>query len=495
MDFSFNSAELFVLLPEIMLLTLASLVLVIDAYVPDNARNFTYQLSQGSLIATMLGVFASMPQQTTYAMSGTYVSDPMAAILKIAILAVVFFAFVYSRSYLRDRNFFRGEYYVLGLFATLGMMIMVSASNLLTIYLGLELLSLSMYAMVAMHRDSKPATEAAMKYFVLGAIASGMLLYGMSIIYGATGTLDLATLATTATSSGENVQMLMFGLVFLIVGLAFKFGAVPFHNWMPDVYEGSPTAVTLFIASAPKIAAFAMLIRLLVDGLIGLKSGMAGDVESVYLGWQGMLIILAVLSMVLGNLVAIAQTNIKRMFAYSTISHVGFLFMGALTATETGYAASMFYAITYAIMSSAGFGMIILLSREGFEAENISDFKGLNERSPWYAFLMMVTVLSMAGVPPMVGFWAKLAVLNEVIQAGFLWVAIVAAIFSVIGAFYYLRVVKAIYFDKPEEGAAELIINEDKSLQTALSVNGLAILGLGFFPSALLTICTAALVG
>lgn len=488
MDFSFNNAELFVLLPEITLLTLASLVLVIDAYVPDNARNFTYQLSQGTLIATLLSVFASMPQQTTYAMSGTYVSDPMATILKISILAIVFFAFIYSRTYLRDRHFFRGEYYVLGLFATLGMMVMVSASNLLTIYLGLELLSLSMYAMVAMHRDSKPATEAAMKYFVLGAIASGMLLYGMSIIYGVTGTLDLATLA--ATNADNNSQMLMFGLVFIIVGLAFKFGAVPFHNWMPDVYQGSPTAVTLFIASAPKIAAFAMLIRLLVDGLIGLKSGMS--VESVYLGWQGMLIILAVLSMVIGNLVAIAQTNIKRMFAYSTISHVGFLFMGALTATETGYAASMFYAITYAIMSTAGFGMIILLSREGFEADNIADFKGLNARSPWYAFLMMITVLSMAGVPPMVGFWAKLAVLNEVIQAGFLWVAIVAAIFSVIGAFYYLRVVKAIYFDTPDES---MTICEDKSLQTALSVNGLAILGLGFFPSALLTICTAALVG
>ncbi len=493
MDFSFNSAELFVLLPEIILLTLASLVLVIDAYVADNARNFTYQLSQGALLATLLATFISMPQQATYAMSGTYISDPMAAILKISILIVVFFAFIYSRTYLRERNFFRGEFYVLGLFATLGMMVMVSASNLLTIYLGLELLSLSMYAMVAMHRDSKPATEAAMKYFVLGAIASGMLLYGMSIIYGVTGTLDLATLASTVTTTGDNTQMLLFGLVFLIVGLAFKFGAVPFHNWVPDVYEGAPTAVTLFIASAPKIAAFAMLIRLLVDGLIGLKSGISGNVENVYLGWQGMLIVLAVLSMIIGNVVAIVQTNIKRMFAYSTISHVGFLFMGALTATETGYAASMFYVITYAIMSSAGFGMIILLSREGFEADNIADFKGLNERSPWYAFLMMIVVLSMAGVPPMVGFWAKLTVLNEVIQAGFLWVAIVAVIFSVIGAFYYLRVVKAIYFDKPEADIPT--ISSDKSLQTAISINALAILALGLFPSALLTICTVALVG
>jgi NADH-quinone oxidoreductase subunit N len=484
MDFSFNSAELLVLMPEIILLTMATLILVIDAFLSDKNRNFTYQLAQISLLITAVAVLLTWPGQVSYAMSGTYVADEFAASLKLAVLLMVAWAFIYSRPYLIDRDFFRGEYYVLGLFAVLGMLVMISAANLLTIYLGLELLSLSMYVMVAMHRDSKPATEAAMKYFVLGAIASGMLLYGMSIIYGATGSLDLRVIAEVTAHSHQ--QMLMFGLVFIMVGLAFKFGAVPFHQWVPDVYQGAPTAVTLFIASAPKIAAFAMLIRLLAEGLGGLNTGFSGETESVYLGWQGMLIGLAVLSIVLGNLVAIVQTNIKRMFAYSTISHVGFLFMGALTATATGYAASMFYVITYALMSLAAFGIIILLSRRGFEADQLDDFKGLNQRSPWYAFLMLMVLLSMAGIPPLVGFWAKLMVLSEVIQAGFLWLAIVAVLFSVIGAFYYLRVIKMMYFDSPQ---GELIICADPSLRAAIAVNGLLILGLGLYPGGLMSLC------
>ena len=356
---------------------------------------------------------------------------------------------------------------------------MVSAHSLLTIYLGLELLSLSLYAMVASDRDSIPGSEAAMKYFVLGALASGMLLYGMSMLYGATGSLDLAEIAAALSTPGENSMILIFGLCFIVVGLAFKFGAVPFHMWIPDVYDGAPTAVTLFIGSAPKIAAFAMAMRLLVESL-----------GSLSVDWQGMLVILAVLSLALGNVIAIAQTSMKRMLAYSTISHVGFLLLGILAGTEAGYSAAMFYAITYAVMAIGGFAMIILLSRAGFEGDQLDDFKGLNDRSPWFAFIMLILMFSMAGVPPTVGFYAKLSVLQAVIDINMVWLAIVAVAFSIIGAFYYIRVVKLMYFDKP---TSDEPLHTHTDMQIALSFNGLLVLGLGIFPGGLLALCSRVL--
>jgi NADH-quinone oxidoreductase subunit N len=479
------------LLPEMLLLTMACLILVIDAYLPKSLQGLTYQLTQGSLIGTALLILAAMPSERVLAMNDMVVIDPMGAVLKLFIVLIVFIAFIYSRDYLRDRKMLQGEYFVLGLFAALGMMVMVSAHSLLTIYLGLELLSLSLYAMVAMHRESQQASEAAMKYFVLGALASGMLLYGMSMLYGVTGTLDLAELASAIGEESEQRTILVFGLVFIVVGLGFKLGAVPFHMWIPDVYQGAPTAVTLFISSAPKIAAFAMLMRLLVDGMEGLYVGLQPDgTHSAWGGWQGMLILLSILSMAMGNIIAIAQRNIKRMLAYSTIAHVGYLMLGVIAANEAGYAASMFYVIVYALMTLGAFGMIILLSRAGFEAEHIDDFRGLNERSPWYAFIMLIMMLSMAGVPPMIGFWAKWSVLAQVIKADFLWLAIVAVLFALIGAFYYLRIVWMMYFEKPQDMT---VIEASMDMRVALSANALVILGLGIMPHSLMAVCLGAL--
>jgi NADH-quinone oxidoreductase subunit N len=467
------------LLPEILLLTMACLILVIDAYLPEQLRNLTYQLTQGTLLGTALLILANYPQQPTLAMNDLFISDPLSGLLKFFIVIVVFWVFIYSRRYLRDHNMFKGEYFVLGLFAVLGMMVIVSAHNLLTIYLGLELLSLSLYAMVAMYRDSPSATEAAMKYFVLGALASGLLLYGISILYGITGTLDLAELAQALTQDSEHNTIMVFGLVFVVVGLAFKLGAVPFHMWVPDVYQGAPTAVTLFISTAPKLAAFAMLMRLLVDGMPQLQAD-----------WQQILILLAILSMAIGNIVAISQTNIKRMLAYSTISHVGFLMLGVLTATPAGYAASLFYVVVYTLMSLGGFGVILLLSRGGFEAERLDDFKGLNERNSWYAFIMLILMLSMAGVPPFLGFWAKWSVLTQVVQAELVWLAVAAVFFAIIGAFYYLRIIKLMYFDKSEN---LMIIEAGMDMRVALSVNALVILLLGLMPHTLMSICLSAI--
>ena len=462
-------------MPEIFLLTMVCAILIIDLFLKDESRGATYMLSLIALMATAFLSFSNYSDQSISTFNGSFILDPMATILKIAVCIVVIGVFIYAKDYLKDRNIYKGEYFLLGLFGVLGMMVMISAGNFLTVYLGLELLSLSMYAMIAMQRDSSVASEAAMKYFILGAIASGMLLYGMSMVYGVTGSLDLATI-NKAVAGADRVVM-SFGLVFIILGIAFKLGAVPFHMWMPDVYHGSPTSVTLYIASAPKIAAFAMMYRLLVDGL----SGMHAD-------WQMILIILSVLSMVLGNIIAIAQSNIKRMFAYSTISHVGFIIMGVVSGTQAGYGAAMFYAIAYAIMSVGGFGMIVLLSRAGFEAENIEDFKGLNQKSPWFAFVMMAILFSMAGVPPFLGFWAKISVLQEAINSGLLWFAIVGVVASVIGAFYYLRVVKVIYFDKPVD---ETPLQASMDIRLALSVNGLAILAIGLYPTALIALCVS----
>ena len=472
-------------IPEIFVLGMACLILIVDLFLREDNRIVTYLLTQATLVGAAIFTLSSYPDQPILTFSDTFVRDRMGDVLKVFIYLITAVVFLYSRDYLRTRQLYQGEYFVVGLFAVLGMMVLVSAHSLLTVYLGLELLSLSLYTMVAMRRDSLEASEAAMKYFVLGALASGLLLYGMSMLYGVTGTLDIAQINAAVAHSvqagqgaGTNV-VLVFALVFIIIGVMFKLGAAPFHMWIPDVYHGAPTSVTLFIAGAPKIAAFAMLMRLMVEGL--------GD---LHVHWQDMLIILAVLSMAVGNIIAIAQTNLKRMLAYSTIAHVGFLLLGILSGSPLGYSAAMFYIIAYAIMSVGGFGMIILLSRAGFEADRLDDFKGLNQRSPWFAFMMLILMFSMAGVPPTLGFYAKLSVLQAVVQADLAWLAIVAVLLSVIGAFYYLRIIKLMYFDQPEDATP---LDASLDMRVAMTANGLAVLALGIFPGALLALCASAL--
>jgi len=474
----FEPSTLIPVLPEIFVLTLACAVLLVDLFVTEQQRILTYAVAQiGLVAAAVLTLWVGSPH-TDIVFDGAYIRDPMSDVLKVAICLITLGVFVYSKDYLRDRGLFKGDFYLLGLFATLGMMVMASANGFLTIYLGLELLSLSLYAMVAIDRDSKLASEAAMKYYVLGALASGMLLYGISMIYGATGALDFPGVAQAVGAGGGDKVVLAFGLVFVVIGLAFKLGAVPFHMWIPDVYQGAPTATTVFLGSAPKIAAFALAMRLLVDGL-----------DSLQLDWQGMLAILAVLSMAVGNLAAIAQANIKRMLAYSTISHVGFLLLGVLAAKPSGYTAAMFYAIVYALMALGAFGVVMLLSRGGFEAESLADYKGLNQRSPWFAGMMLLLMFSMAGVPPTVGFFAKLFVLQAVVEIGMVWLAVVAVAFSIIGAYYYIRIVKLMYFDQPDTDAPLIAGWDTRAL---LSLNGLAMLFLGVFPAGLLSVCASA---
>lgn len=468
---------------EIFVLGMACIILIVDLFLNERTRVLTYYLTQLTLLIAAVLTLSLHDKQPVLTFNGSYISDSMSAVLKLFIYLVSAVAFLYSRDYIRSRALYKGEYFVLGLFAVLGMMVMVSAHSLLTIYLGLELLSLSLYAMVALQRDSAVASEAAMKYFVLGALSSGLLLYGMSMLYGATGSLGIAhinaALGANADSAQQQNRVLIFGLVFVLIGIVFKLGSAPFHMWIPDVYHGAPTSVTLFIAGASKIAAFAMLMRLLVEGL--------GELHAQ---WQGMVIVLALLSMAVGNIIAIAQANLKRMLAYSTISHVGFLLLGILSGTQVGYSASMFYIIVYALMSIGGFGMIILLSRAGFEADTLDDFKGLNQRSPWFAFMMLILMFSMAGVPPTVGFYAKLSVLQAVVEADLTWLAVVAVLFSVIGAFYYLRIIKLMYFDRPVD---KIPLAPSFDMRLAMSANGLAVLGLGIFPSGLLTLCAQAL--
>lgn len=466
-------------MPEMFVLGMACLVLVVDLFLDERNRAATYWLSQLTLAGAAALTVILHGDQPVSAFNGMFVNDAMGDVLKVFIYLMTAGVFLYARDYLKARGLLKGEFYVLGLFATLGMMVMVSAHNFLTVYLGLELLSLALYALVAFDRDSLVAAEAATKYFVLGALASGMLLYGISILYGVTGSLDILEVSDYVAANASADRFLMFGLVFVLVGVAFKLGAVPFHMWIPDVYHGAPTAITLFVSTAPKIAAFAMLMRLLVDGL--------GELHG---SWQDMVTLLVLLSLAIGNIIAVAQTNIKRMLAYSTISHVGFLLLGVVAGTAEGYAAAMFYIVVYALMSLGGFGMVILLSRAGFEADKLDDFKGLNERNPWFAFMMLLLMFSMAGVPPTVGFYAKLLVLNAVVNVDMVWLAAVAVLFAIIGAFYYLRIVKLMYFDKPEDSSA-LVVNTDVRL--ALSANGLAVLVLGIFPGQLIALCTAAI--
>ena len=477
----FVQPDLMPALPEMVMLAMTCLVLVVDLFLPQEKRGFTLLLSVATLVATIAAVTLVAPVTTVSSFGGSFVFDQLAVVLKIAVCAVTILVFVYSRDYLIDNGIYKGEYYVLGLFATLGMMVMISAHSFLLVYLGLELLSLSLYAMIAFKRNSLSASESAMKYFVLGAMASGLLLYGISIFYGITGTLDLNQVS--AAVSGQFAQhpvALGFALTFIVVGLSFKLGAVPFHMWLPDIYQGSPTSVTLFIGTAPKIAGFAMAIRLLVDGL--------GDLQ---VDWSQMLIALAIASMAIGNIIAIAQTNFKRMLAYSTISHVGFILLGILSATANGYASAMFYTLTYAITAAVAFGVLLVLNRKGFEAENISDLSGLNDSNPWYAALLAIAMFSMAGVPPTVGFYAKLSVLQAVVQVEMVWLAVAAVLFSVIGLFYYLRIVKVMYFDKPLPQQTTTI-KEALDVKLLLSANSLSLILLGMFPSTLMAYCILA---
>ena len=465
--------------PEIWVLSMACIILLVDLFLREERQGIIHLLAMIALIfaaiITLRADYLHNGLRSASAFNGSFLRDPMGDVFKLFTYFALAFVFIYAKFYLRQFRIFRADFYTLSLFALLGVMLLISADSLLMIYLGLEMTSLATYALVAYDRDSTRGSEAAMKYFVLGSMASGMLLYGMSMIYGATGSLDLNTIGAAVSVAGRDDVILVFGLAFLVVGLAFKLGAAPFHMWIPDVYHGAPAGITLFIASVPKMAAVAMSFRLLQTGLGGLH----GD-------WQQMLAVLALLSIVLGNIAAIAQTNIKRMLAYSTISHMGFMLLGFLPGSHEGYGAAMYYIIVYSLMSAAAFGMIILLSANGVEAENLDDFKGLNQRNNWYAAVMAMVMFSMAGVPVFVGFFAKWLVIQAALNAGLVWLAIVAVVFAVVGAFYYLRVVKLMYFDEPK---TEQAIVAPVDFRAALSLNGILMIGLGIFSSSLIAVC------
>jgi NADH-quinone oxidoreductase subunit N len=481
--------DLYPAAPEIFLLLMSFLVLFVDLIFGATHRWMTAMLTVITLLGCAAITLVTSDGQTTLTFANMFVDDLLSDFLKLMTYLAVIMMLVYSRQYLADRGLDKGEFYLLVLYATLGMMVMISAANFLTMYLGLELMSLSLYGLVAIDRDSKRATEAAMKYFTLGALASGLLLYGMSMIYGATGSLEIEGVAQALYHGQSEKTVLVFGLVFLVAGIAFKLGLVPFHMWIPDVYHGAPTAVTMFIGSAPKFAAFAMALRLLVYALLGLA-----------VDWQKMLLIMAVLSIGLGNLAAIAQTNIKRMLAYSAISHMGYMVLGLMSGVVGGqidaftainaYSSALYYTVAYVLMSLGAFGMVLLLSRAGYEAENLEDFKGLNKRSPWFAAMMLIIMFSMAGIPFFIGFFAKFAVLLAAIKAGYTAVAVIAVMFSLVGAFFYLRVVKLMYFDTPVDSAP---ITAGLDLRVLLSLNGLAVAGFGLFPDAVMMVCTTTL--
>jgi NADH-quinone oxidoreductase subunit N len=484
---NFITPDLYPAMPEIFLLVMACVILLTDALLGRAQRWITAALTLITLAGCALITYQTMDGQVVLTFSNMFVDDLLADFLKLLLYLAVIVVVIYSRDYLVARQLDKGEYYLLVLFATLGMMVMISAAHFLTIYLGLELLSLSLYALVAIDRDSPRATEAAMKYFVLGALASGLLLYGMSMVYGATGTLEIGGVAQALHLGVANKTVLVFGLVFIVSGIAFKLGAVPFHMWVPDVYHGAPTPITLLIASAPKLAAFAMAMRLLVYGLFELAAH-----------WQTMLMLLALLSIAIGNLAAIAQTNIKRMLAYSAISHMGFMLLGLMSGTVgpdkhfalNAYSSALYYVVAYVIMSLGSLGMVLLMSRAGYEAEHLDDFKGLNQRSPWFAAVMMAIMFSMAGVPFFVGFFAKFSVLLAAVDAGHVAVAVFAVMFSLVGAFYYLRVVKLMYFDAPND-SAPIVASPD--MRFLLSLNGVAVAIFGLFPDTLMSLCTYAL--
>ena len=489
--------SLVVAYPEIVLLVMACAILLLDLFVKNPRRTATHVLTLATLgVVAFMHAMLAQEQHTVYAFGNMVVSDPMGHWLKCFACIAMGVMLVYARPYAHDRGMLRGgELYTLSLFALMGMCVMISGNNFLVIYVGLELLTLSSYALVALRRDNAASTEAAMKYFVLGALASGFLLYGLSMLYGATGSLDISTVFKQVASGTFKQQVLVFGLVFIVAGLAFKLGVVPFHMWVPDVYQGAPTAITLMIGSAPKLAAFAICIRLLVEGLLPL----ARD-------WQQMLMFLSIASLLIGNLAAIAQTNLKRMLAFSTIAQMGFLLLGLLSGVvftgtvgntsgaAAAYSASMFYVITYVLTTLATFGVILLLARDGFESEEISDLAGLNQRSPLYAAVMAICLFSLAGIPPMVGFFAKLSVLQPLIATGqtmYIALAIYAVVMSLIGAFYYLRIVKVMYFDAPITAVA---VTSTAEVRTVLAINGALVIILGVFPSGLMQLCLQAIV-
>ena len=478
--------------PEIVLLTMACVVAMVDLWVTDARRLPTYLLTQASLaVVALMHLSAFNAGLTHYAMQRMVVADPMGHLLAVFASIAVMVSLVYARPYAAERDMLKGELFTLSMFSLLGICVMLSANNFLVIYLGLELMSLSLYALVAMRRDHAVATEAAMKYFVLGALASGFLLYGLSMMYGATGSLDISEVYKAIGTGQINKPVLILGLVFVVSGLAFKLGAVPFHMWVPDVYQGAPTAVTLLIGGAPKLAAFAITIRLLVEGMIGLA-----------VDWQQMLVVMSVGSMALGNLAAIAQTNLKRMLAYSTIAQMGFMLLGMCSGVVYGntvsagnsYASSMFYVVTYVLTTLGTFGVIMLLSRQGFESEQIDDLKGLARRSPWFAGVMAIFMFSLAGIPPTVGFYAKLSVLQALISTnvpGFIWLAVVAVLLSLVGAYYYLRLVKVMFFDEADDVRA---ITSTGEVRAVLSLNGAAVLLFGLLPGGLMALCAQAIV-
>ncbi len=466
-------------LPEIVLLAMTVITLLIDIFVKQKQKHLTFAFALLSIVLAFGCTIYLYPVPKTFALNGLYVHSHLSSVLKLFIYITTFFAFIYAREYINDRKIHQGEYYILGLFSLLGMLVLVSANSLLILYLGLELLTLPIYAMVAMQRDSGRCAEAAVKYFVIGGVASGLLLYGISIMYGATGTLSIPEIAGLIGTTPLSQQlMLVFGLVFLIVGIFFKLGGAPFHMWVPDVYEGAPTSVTLFLSSAPKIAAFALAIRLLVEALPGLSSQ-----------WQQILVVIALISMAWGNIVAIVQSNLKRMLAYSSVAHMGYMSLGLIAVSDSGYSAAMFYMIIYAIMSLGAFAILTVLSKGGLEVEKISDLKGLNSRNPWLALMMLLVMFSMAGIPPTAGFFAKLGVLEALVMSHWVWLAAVALVFAVIGCYYYLAVVKVMYFEEPEEHKPFTI---SKNLNIAVTVNCVAILVIGIFPTAMIDLCRQA---
>jgi NADH-quinone oxidoreductase subunit N len=481
---TFESLQIQAALPEILLFGLLAIVLLVDLFTRREGGGLVHGISLAGLV--LIGLWQLMlasDTTTVYAMNGLVVADSMSAFLKGASSLAVAVTLSYGRHYIRDRDIPNGEFHILALFALLGQFVMISANNFLTVYLGIELLSLALYALVALRREHAVSTEAAMKYFVLGALASGFLLYGMSMVYGATGTLDLPLIADKLASGQADRLIMVFGTVFIVAGLAFKLGAVPFHMWVPDVYQGAPTAMTLLIGAAPKFAAFAIVIRLLVSGMFGV----AAD-------WQQMLMILAVLSLIVGNLIAIMQTNVKRLLAYSTIAHMGFMLLGfvsGVVGSETkgavdAYAASLFYVVTYVITTLGSFGVLLIASSRGFECETLDDLTGLAQRHPWLAGIFLILVFSLAGIPPTVGFYAKLVVLEAVVQAGHIWLAVLAVMASLVGAFYYLRLVKVMYF---ETSKIEVPMDCGRSVRSLLTVNGLAVIALGLMPGPLMAVC------
>jgi len=478
-----SAADLLPILPELVVILGAFALLMLDLFIDERRRVVSHLFAIAVLaVATFMVATGVGGQGTVF--NGMFVRDTAADVMKVTIGVVGMLAMVYTWPYLRARDLYKGEVSVLMLFATAGMMLLVSSGSLVMVYLGLEMLALCSYALVAVDRDSPLASEAAIKYFVLGALASGLLLYGLSLLYGATGSLQLDQIATAtqARIAEGNTLMLITAVVFIVAGIAFKFGAVPFHMWLPDVYHGAPTPITLFIGSAPKLAAFGMTYRLLEVGAPAFEEQ-----------WRLMLAILAVLSLAIGNLSAMVQTNLKRLLAYSTISHVGFLFVGLAGGGREGFAAALFYAISYAIMSAAAFGAIVVLSRRGFEADRIEDYKGLNARNPWMAGLVLCVMASLAGVPPFLGFWSKLAVLRAALEGGLLWLTLVGVVFAVIGAFYYLRVIKAMYFDEPEGQAVEA--SDNRPLRIVFGVNALALLALGLAWNPIMAWCQRAFAG